>query len=347
MMQGSILVIDDEEVICNLIKDALSEKDYSVVFASSANKGLELARLNTFDTIFVDLRMPEIDGLEVLKQLKRITPDNVVVMVTGYPSFETVRDAIRGGAFDYITKPFDLEALLFTAKRAVAFRKLNQENQRLVEQVKQENILLEKKVQERTKDLRNMYRKLQTTFMSTVKALAKALDARDHYTHSHSENVAKYAVIIAKEMDIQPKEIDEIRNACELHDLGKIGIHDYILTKPGKLTPEEWEEIKLHSLKSVEILKPLDFLEGVIDLIRQHHERWDGKGYPDGLKGDAIKLGARIMSVADTYDAMTSKRPYREKPFSKQEAIEEITRKSGSQFDPEVVKVFLKVADKF
>ncbi|MDD5236894.1 MAG: HD domain-containing protein, partial [Candidatus Omnitrophica bacterium] len=257
------------------------------------------------------------------------------------------KEAIRWGAFDYITKPFELESLLFTARRAVAFHRLNQENKRLMEQITQENILLEKKVQERTKDLRNLYRRLQTTFVSTVKALAKALDARDHYTHSHSENVAKYAVLIAKEMQLSTKEIDEIKNACELHDLGKIGIHDYILSKPGELTPEEWEEVKLHSLKSAEILQPLDFLDEVIILIREHHERYDGAGYPDGLKGDAIKLGARIMSVADTYDAMTSKRPYREKAFSKEEAVEEIKRKSGSQFDPKVVEAFLRIADKF
>ena len=347
MTQGSILVIDDEEVICNLIKDTLSEKGYSVVFASSAKKGLEMARLNAFDTIFVDLRMPEIEGLEVLKELKRINPNNVVVMITGYPSFETVREAIHEGAFDYITKPFDLESLLFTAKRAVAFHKLNQDNQQLLEHISQENIILEKKVLERTKDLHNMYHRLQATFMSTVKALAKALDARDHYTHSHSDNVAKYALIIAKEMDLPPKEIDEIKNACELHDLGKIGVHDYVLSKPGKLTPQEFEEVKLHSLKSAEILAPLDFLGGVTDLIRQHHERYDGKGYPDGLKGEAIKLGARIMAVADTYDAMTSQRPYRKKPFTKQEAIEEIKKNSGTQFDPAVIRVFLKVADKF
>ncbi|MDD5044451.1 MAG: response regulator [Candidatus Omnitrophica bacterium] len=347
MVEGNILVIDDEEVICNLIKDALTEKGYSVVFATNAKKGLELAKLNSFDAVFIDLRMPEIDGLAVLMQIKQLNADNVAVMVTGYPSFETVKEAIRWGAFDYITKPFELESLLFTARRAVAFHRLNQENKRLMEQITQENILLEKKVQERTKDLRNLYRRLQTTFVSTVKALAKALDARDHYTHSHSENVAKYAVLIAKEMQLSTKEIDEIKNACELHDLGKIGIHDYILSKPGELTPEEWEEVKLHSLKSAEILQPLDFLDEVIILIREHHERYDGAGYPDGLKGDAIKLGARIMSVADTYDAMTSKRPYREKAFSKEEAVEEIKRKSGSQFDPKVVEAFLRIADKF
>jgi response regulator RpfG family c-di-GMP phosphodiesterase len=346
MLQGSILVIDDEEVICSFIKDTLTEKGYSVVTSQVAKKGLELARLNYFDVIFVDLRMPEIDGLTVLMQLKQFVPDSVVIMITGYPSFETVKESMRGGAFDYITKPFDLEALFFTTTRAIAFRRLDQENKTLMEQITQENIILEKKVQERTEDLRNLYRQLQATFISTVKALANALDARNRYTHSHSENVAKYAVMIAREMQLSVKEIDEIRSACELHDLGKIGVHDYILAKSEKLTAEEWEEIKLHSLKSANILMPFNFLDGVVDLVRQHHERYDGTGYPDGLKGEAIKLGARIMAVADAFDAMVSKRPYREQPFTKQEAIEEIKKNSETQFDPEVVKAFLRIVDK-
>jgi HD-GYP domain-containing protein (c-di-GMP phosphodiesterase class II) len=152
--------------------------------------------------------------------------------------------------------------------------------------------------------------------------------------------------MIAREMQLSVKEIDEIRSACELHDLGKIGVHDYILAKSEKLTAEEWEEIKLHSLKSANILMPFNFLDGVVDLVRQHHERYDGTGYPDGLKGEAIKLGARIMAVADAFDAMVSKRPYREQPFTKQEAIEEIKKNSETQFDPEVVKAFLRIVDK-
>ena len=346
MIEGNILVIDDEEVICSLIKDALTEKGYSVVFSSDAKKGIELARRNAFDAFFVDLRMPQVDGLGVLMHLKQQDPDNVVVMITGYPSFETVKDAMRWGAFDYVTKPFDLEALFFTAKRAIAFHRLSQENKKLMDGVTRENVALEKRVQERTEEMRNLYRRLQDTFVSTVKALARALDARDHYTHSHSQNVSKYAVIMAKEMRLADKEIEEIKNASELHDLGKIGVHDYILAKPGELTPQEWEEVKLHSLKSVEILQPLGFLEGVIDLIRQHHERYDGTGYPDGLKAEQIKLGARIMAVADTYDAMTSARPYREKAHTKQETIEEIKKHSGTQFDPKVVEVFLRITDK-
>jgi len=346
MSEGNILVIDDEEVICNLIRDTLTDKGYSVAVNQDAKSGIETVKQNSFDVIFVDLKMPEIDGLTMLERIKQLDSDNTVIMITGYPSFETVRESLHLGAFDYITKPFNLEELIFTIRRAISFRRLNLENKRLMEQLAQENIILEEKVLERTKDLRNLYQELQATYLRTIKALAQTIDARDHYTHSHSENVTKYAVTIAQEMKLSAKEVDEIRQACELHDLGKIGIHDYVLDKPAKLTSQEWEEVRLHSLKGAEILESLKFLNGIIELIRQHHERYDGKGYPYGLKGESIHLGARIIAVADAFDAMISERPYREKPFTKQEAIEQVKKNSGTQFDPQIVEEFLKIVDK-
>ncbi len=345
MAEGSILVIDDEDVIRSFIKDALGEKGYSVVATKDAKEGIELSRQNSFDVIFVDLRMPEIDGLMVLSQIRQYNPDSIVIMITGYPSFETVKESLHKGAFDYVVKPFDLGELFFTTKRAVVFQRLNKENKKLIEQVSQENVVLEKKVWERTNDLRNLYHQLQAAYMDTIKALAKAVDGRSQYTHIHSENVAKYAVMIAREMRLPDKEIDEIQHASELHDLGKIGISDEILSKSDKLTEDEWKEIKLHSLKSAEILQPLIFLDGIIDLVRQHHERYNGTGYSQGLKGEGIKLGARIIAVADAFNAMISQRPYREKPFTKEEAIEEIKKNSGTQFDPKVVEAFLKMAN--
>jgi putative two-component system response regulator len=346
MNEGNILVIDDEEVICNLIKDTLIEKGYSVTTFQDAKRGIEAVRKNSFDAILVDLKMPEIDGLGILKEIKPRVTENVVIMITGYPSFETVKEALHLGAFAYIAKPFNLDELCFTIHRAVTFHRLNLENKRLTAQLAQENIILEKKILEKSYDLRVLYQRLQETYMHTVKALAQAIDAKDRYTHGHSENVTKYALMIAQEMGLKSEEIEEIRGACQLHDLGKIGIHDYILTKPGKLTPEEWEEVKLHSLKGAEILKPLDFLDGIIDLVRQHHERHDGKGYPYGLAGEQIKTGARIIAIADAFDAMTSERPYRERPLTKEGAIEEIKKSSGTQFDPKVVEAFSRIVDK-
>jgi HD-GYP domain-containing protein (c-di-GMP phosphodiesterase class II) len=189
------------------------------------------------------------------------------------------------------------------------------------------------------------YRRLQEVYLNTVSALTEAIDTRDHYTKNHSEHVTKYAMCIGREMGLDEKRMEILNNASKLHDIGKIGVHDYILMKPGKLTNEEWEEIKLHSLKGVKILQPLTFLNGSIDAIRSHHERYDGGGYPDGKKEEEIPLEARIMAVADSFDAMTTERPYR-KALSIDEAKEEIIRNKGTQFDPQAVDAFLRCLDK-
>lgn len=219
---------------------------------------------------------------------------------------------------------------------------LKEENASLQKQ----NILLTKRIEESAKNLTRLYEDLRSTYMRTIKALAQAIDARDHYTHSHSENVARYAVAITNEMHLSREDIEIIREACELHDLGKIGIQDSILIKPSELNPQEWKLMKQHPLTGAQILEPLTFLRGVVELIRQHHEHYDGSGYPAGLKGEKILLGARIIHLADAYEAMSSSRSYRKAPFSKKEAILEITKHSGTQFDSKVVEAFLKIADK-
>ena len=191
-----------------------------------------------------------------------------------------------------------------------------------------------------------LYKSLTNFYMRTITALAATIDARDHYTRRHSEMVAKYAVAIAEAMKLPPERVEIIRQASRLHDIGKIGVHDFILLKPDKLTEKEWEEVKLHSAKGAEILEPLViFLDGVVDMVRQHHERYDGRGYPGNYKDGEIDIGARIMAVADAFDAMLSERPYR-KAYSKEKAIEELRENRGTQFDPEIVEIFLEVLDK-
>ncbi|MFQ5681111.1 MAG: HD domain-containing phosphohydrolase [Candidatus Omnitrophota bacterium] len=342
MSKENILVIDDEEVICNLLKDALSEEGYKVTAVQEAEEGLKIARDGCFHLIITDLKMPRVGGTEIIRRVRKFNIDNVVVVITAYPSFETVREALRLGAYDYITKPFDLREISFTVKRAIEFRHLSLERKRLLEELKEENVILEKRVEERTRDLKGLYHKMQLAYMATIKALAQALEARDHYTHTHSQKVTRYAVDIARQIGLSKPEIETLKEACQLHDLGKIGVHDYILNKTGGLTEEEWEEIKLHSSKGADILGPLTFLKDVIVLIRQHHERYDGRGYPDGLKGEEIKLGARIIAVADAFDAMTSDRPYR-KGHSREYAISQLKQGSGRQFDPRIVRAFLSV----
>ncbi|MFH1061337.1 MAG: HD domain-containing phosphohydrolase [Candidatus Omnitrophota bacterium] len=178
--------------------------------------------------------------------------------------------------------------------------------------------------------------------MRTINSLVSAIDFKDKQTRNHSDNVRHYAVAIAKAMGLSQSQIDTIKEACQVHDLGKIGVHDNILTKPGKLTEQEFKEMKLHSLAGAVILKPFHFLDKVVLIVRQHHERYDGTGYPDGIKAEKIDIGARIMSVADSFDAMTSKRPYRN-PISKEDALAELQNFSGTQFDPKIVEVFIKL----
>jgi len=190
-------------------------------------------------------------------------------------------------------------------------------------------------------DNARLYRSLQDVYLSTVSSLVSAIDAKDSYTRSHSEQVADVAEKISKKMELDDYLVERIKLAAQLHDVGKIGIRDSILTKPDKLNNNEWKEMQSHSLKAVEILGPLGFLDDVVQFVKHNHERYDGKGYPDGLKGEEIELGARIIAAADAYDTMISKRPYKDKVFSKDELIAEFTRCKGTQFDPKVVDVLL------
>jgi len=207
-----------------------------------------------------------------------------------------------------------------------------------IDEMQRENDLIQNKYEELYKSNIEM----QRYYVDTINALIRAIDAKDHYTESHSENVSLIAEVVAKKLGLPQDKIETIRRACKLHDLGKIGIKESILLKPNKLSEEEWAEIKKHPILGAEIIKPLTFLSDVAVLIREDHERWDGKGYPDGLKGELIDIGARIIMVSDAYDAMRSGRPY-QKAMSQEDAIEEIKRNSGTQFDPQVVDTFLRV----
>jgi putative nucleotidyltransferase with HDIG domain len=267
---------------------------------------------------------------------------------------QLLRELYKLGAYDFIGKPINLEKLFFLIKKGVDLRTLMLAHHKLVEglqehnsSLQKQNTLLARRIEESTKNLTRLYEDLRQTYMRTIKVLAQAIDARDHYTHSHSENVARYAVAIAEQMHLSANDIALIRDACELHDLGKIGVEDFILGKSTSLTVEEWNQIKRHPQAAAQILEPLTFLNGVIDLVKQHHEHYDGSGYPEGRSGEDILLGARIIHVADAYEAMRSPRSYRKIPLSKEEAILEIKKNSGTQFDPKVVEAFLKVADRF
>lgn len=351
---GRILLINDDEAISRYLREKLIvDGGYSVSFESGVRGGLEIFKQNSFDIVMINFGIADLDTASFIKELKKIDPDCVIIAFVENEDPSVLNAISRLGIYDFISKSLNLEKLFFLIKKglelhalAVAHRKLSQSLQEQNITLQKQNTLLAKRIEESTKNLSRLYEDLRSTYMRTIKVLAQAIDARDHYTHSHSENVAKYAVAIAEELRLPAKDIEMIREACELHDLGKIGVEDRILTKPSSLNPEEWEQMKRHPLTAVQILEPLTFLGGVIDLVKQHHENYDGSGYPEGRRGEDIIFGARIIHLADAYEAMRSARAYRKVPFSKEEAISEIKKNNGTQFDPKVVGAFLRVVDR-
>ncbi len=349
-----ILLINEEESVLSYLKEKIGLNQGCVVStASHTQAALELFKEHSFDIVIVKFGMPEMEGMELLRELKRINSDCVIIVLLETSTPQLIEDLSKLGVYDSLAKPVNLEKLLFLVKKGSDLHYLNAMHTKFLHSLQENNLylhkqntLLAKRIEESTKNLTRLYEDLRHTYMRTIKVLAQAIDAKDHYTHSHSENVARFAVEIAKEMRISADEIELIREACELHDLGKIGVEDNILTKPSGLTPEEWEQIKRHPQTAAQILEPLVFLNDVTAMIRQHHEHYDGTGYPEGKKGEEILLGARILHLADAYDSMTSPRSYRKIPFSKGEAVTEIRKHSGTQFDPIVVAAFLRIVDR-
>jgi putative nucleotidyltransferase with HDIG domain len=337
-----LLVVDDEPAVRDVLGEGLRDAGYSVTLASNGHEALEVMKSRDFALVLSDIDMPRMDGVRLLEAVKRANPDVEVVMITGVVDVEIAIRAMRMGASDYLTKPFNFEEVRVTVGRALEHRRLISENREYQRD-------LEAKVAERTAELRikhreieGLFEKLQTSYESTLEALAAALDTRDTETQGHSMRVSEYTVRIAQEMGVGEPEITEIRRGALLHDVGKIGIPDAILRKPGKLTPEEWAEMRRHPEIGFRILSGIKFLEKSLPIVIAHQERYDGSGYPRGLRGDEIPLGARIFAVVDTLDAMTSDRPYR-KALRYEQAREEILRNSGLQFDPKVVEIFLSI----
>ena len=348
-----LFICDDNEVSRYLREQLAIEGGYSVIFEESPETGLSSFRKNSFDIVIIKPSTLDADSLGLVKEFRRVDQDCVIIVFLDEVKPEILEYLFSLGMYDFVTKPINLERFFFLVKKGIELHNLILTNRKFTQGLKEnnlalekQNVLLAKRIEDSTRNLTRLYEDLRSTYMRTIKVLAQAIDARDHYTHSHSENVARYSTIIATEMGLSTKEIEVIRQACELHDLGKIGIGDSILMKPGALTNEEWVEVRKHPIVGAQILEPLTFLNDVIDLVRQHHEHYDGSGYPEGRKGEDIHLGARILNLADAYEAMRSARSYRKIPLTKEAAVEEVKKNSGTQFDPKVVEAFLKIVDK-
>ena len=334
--QSTVLVVDDDTSVRHVISSVLREEGYAVRAAASAEQALELLRASgEVPTVLSDLKMPVHDGIWLLDQILQRHPHAAVVMLTGYGDTENAVECLKRGAADYLLKPPRITDLVRAIERAQSRRKLAIARNRYHEGLAQ-------RVREKTLEITEALRSTANAYTSTLSALVAALDAREHETSDHSQRVVRYTMAIAQRMAIGGEDIDQIARGALLHDIGKIGVPDSILLKAGPLTPSEWIEMRKHPDVGHQILQSISFLTKPAEIVLAHQERWDGGGYPRGLRGTQIPLGARIFAIADTLDAMTSDRPYR-RGVGYDEARAEIARCSGTQFDPASVEAFLAV----
>jgi response regulator RpfG family c-di-GMP phosphodiesterase len=329
-----ILIVDDEVEITEILADLLSE-DYDCLRAGSAEQALALLHQNEFQLVISDITMPGMSGLEMIPHVKALAPETVVVMISGMQTVESAIGALRRGAFDYLMKPFDLRQVEAVVKRALEHYEL------VVAKQRYENHL-EELVEQRTAELDRALNSLEGSYRSTLKALTAALETRDSETHGHSERVVSYSLRLGREYGLNSDEMKSLEFGSLLHDIGKIGVPDSILRKPAKLTDEEWVRMREHPLHGQQILRGIEFLQGAARVVAQHHEQWDGSGYPAGLRGEDIDICARIFAVADAFDAITSDRVYR-RGKSYEAAAQELDDWAGRQFDPKVVEAFHRV----
>ena len=333
-----ILIVDDEPNIRTILSRHLTKIGHACTIAENSQRAMDLLASDPHALVITDIRMPGRDGVWLLQALKAQWPDTAVLMITALDDSQIAINCLKLGAYDYLIKPLHLEEVTLATQSALEKRRLVIENKRYQEE-------LETKVVERTAKLRDALAELELNYDNTLEALVAALDAREHETGNHSKRVAQYTVLLSDSLGIPDTDRQEIYRGAFLHDIGKIGVSDIILLKPGKLTAEEWDEMRRHPSIGYNILKQIGFLGNAVKTVFSHHERFDGQGYPKGLRGEEIPLGARIFSVADAFDTMTTDRPYR-KALTAQAARDEILRCSGSQFDPKVVETFLKISER-
>ena len=329
-----LLIVDDEAAVRGVLHDLL-EQSYDCAEASSAEEALSLLRFSPYELVISDITMTGMSGLQMIPYIKTIAPGSVIVMVSGMQTIESAINALRLGAFDYLMKPFDLRQVEAAIQRAHEHYELIAAKQRY------ENHL-EELVDQRTAELDDALGSLEDAYRSTLQALTAALETRDAETHGHSERVVTFSLRLGREYGLNANEMKALEFGSLLHDIGKIGVPDAILRKPGKLTEEEWDRMREHPLHGQQILRNIEFLEGAGKVVAQHHEKWDGSGYPLGLRGEEIDICARIFAVADAFDAITSDRVYR-KAQSYEAAALELEDWADRQFDPKVVAAFHRV----
>jgi putative nucleotidyltransferase with HDIG domain len=330
-----ILILDDEAVVRDVLARKLSSSGYECESCENGYMALSCLEKSNYDLVLANIMMPDPGGRKLLEEMLRLRPEIAIILITSVVDIQTAVDLVKKGAYDFITKPFSLEDVSISVSRAVEKRQLIFDN-KLYQRG------LEEQVSSRTQQLWEALEALRHTYNSTLMALGTAFDTRGADADGHSMRVTIYATLLACQMGIVPDLVRVIQQGAILHDIGKIGVPDSLLRKPGKLTENEWVVMRKHPEIGLRILAGIKFLRDAAQLVLHHQEKYDGTGYPLRLKGESISLGARIFAVADTLDCMTSHRPFQ--PAATFEAAkEEIIRVSGTQFDPGVVDAFLEI----
>lgn len=330
-----LLIVDDEAAVRNALQRFLTGKGYEVLTAANADEAVQSLRRHKISGILLDVRLPDINGVDLVPQLIKADPTLAIVMLTAVNDAASATLSLQRGAMEYLTKPVDLADLGAAVERALRRRSEEMEKVTL-------NHWLKEEVAVRTAELRIERANLERISVATLETLVNALEAKDPYLRGHSARVADSAASVAAELGLPDEEVELVRTAGRLHDIGKIGIREEILNKQGPLTDEEFEHVKRHPVIGSEILRPLAHLGPVIQFVRSHHERWDGKGYPDGLANEAIPVGARIIGAVEIYDALTTSRPYQEKMLPEL-AVERLRDLVGTVLDPAVHRALQSV----
>ena len=326
------LVVDDEPSLRTALVRVMQGAGFECFEATTGAEALDVLERERVALVLSDVRMPEMPGPELLRHTRERFPDVAVVMITAVAEVEVAVSCLAQGAMDYITKPFLIDEIRARVAQALEKRRLLLEN-------REHQMVLEHRVREQAV-------RIESLFLAGLQSLADALELKDPYTRGHSERVSRYGAAIARELSVGPAIVQSIARGGHLHDVGKIGVREEVLNKRGPLTSEEYAHIMTHPVLGWRILRPLLSDDPVaLNVVRSHHERLDGRGVPDGLGGEDIPLEARIVSVADAFDAMRSQRPYRD-GLSFNAALDELRRQAGKQFDREVVEGFVSVAER-
>jgi putative two-component system response regulator len=320
-----VIVVDDEVSIRLALSKFLTRRGFNVESASSGDEALQFLSKGQYALMVSDLRMPGMDGQQLVSQALGMDPDLAVIMLTGTNDAVTANEVLAMGASDYLVKPIDLDRLRASVDKALHKRRLRVE-QRTVDRLIRETVI------QRTAELEQEKQALKNMTVSIAETLIIAMEAKDLYLRGHSQRVADLAASIAQELGLPEDTIEQVRLAGRLHDVGKIGIREPVLNKPGPLTTEEFDHVKDHVRIGMEILAPLKHLGPVLLFIQDHHERVDGLGYPRGLTGPQISIGGLILSIADAFDALTSRRAYRE-PLSPKETLFTMLNEADKRFD--------------